>query len=150
MKNKSRLGSVILLLVGLHALVLFAGFFSPYDAKEQDRTFPYAPPTRLHFNGRTGFHLRPFVYASAADVDGYHEDPAEEYPVQFFVRGNSYSLLGLIESDLHLFGVRRPARIIFWVLTRSAVTSSPACCSAAKSHWRLACWLHSSRWQRRQ
>jgi peptide/nickel transport system permease protein len=111
MKNKSRLGSVILLLVGLHALVLFAGFFSPYDAKEQDRTFPYAPPTRLHFNGRTGFHLRPFVYASAADVDGYHEDPAGEYPVEFFVRGNSYLLLGLIESDLHLFGVRQPARI---------------------------------------
>ena len=112
MKNKSRVRSVILLLVGLHAVVLFAGFFSPYDAKEQDRNLPYAPPSRLHFTGRTGFHLRPFVYASAADVDGYREDPAEEYPVQFFVRGNSYSLLGVIESDLHWFGVRRPARIM--------------------------------------
>ena len=101
-----------MLLVGLHAVVLFAGFFAPYDAKEQDRNLPYAPPTRLHFTGPTGFHLRPFVCVSTANIDGYREDPAEEYPVQFFVRGNSYSLLGVIESDLHLFGVRQPARIM--------------------------------------
>jgi peptide/nickel transport system permease protein len=112
MKNKARVRNVIRLLVGLHAVVLFAGFFSPYDAKEQDRDLPYAPPTRLHFTGPTGFHLRPFVYASVADVDGYREDPGEEYPVQFFVRGNSYSLLGVIQPDLHLFGVRQPARIM--------------------------------------
>src|SRR5260370_31746455 len=112
MKHKTGVRTVILLLVGVHAVLLFAGFFSPYDAKEQDRNLPYAPPTRFHFTGRTGFHLRPFVYVSVPDVDGYREDPAEEYPLQFIVRGNPYSLLGAIGFNVHLFGVQSPARIM--------------------------------------
>jgi hypothetical protein len=60
------------LLVGLHSVVLFAGF-APYDAKEQDRNLPY-PPTSLHFNGVSGFHFRPFVYAEVSDSNGYRED----------------------------------------------------------------------------
>jgi peptide/nickel transport system permease protein len=135
MKNKARVRNVILFLVGLHVVVLFAGFFSPYDAKEQNRDLPYAPPTSLHFTGPTGFHLRPFVYASVADVDGYREDPAEEYPVQFFVRGNSYSLLGVIESDLHLFGVRQPARIMLlgYSVGRKGRSSEPRTARSATS-----------------
>jgi peptide/nickel transport system permease protein len=106
-----RVRLLISLLVGLHAIVLFAGFFAPYDAKDQDRNLPYAPPTRLHFAAASGIHLRPFVYAAVSDSDGYREDRTQEYPVQFFERGSSYSILGF-HSNLHLFRVDRPARIM--------------------------------------
>ncbi|MGA8153838.1 MAG: ABC transporter permease [Terriglobales bacterium] len=113
MRNRWRIRLLVLLLCGLHAVVLFAGFFAPYDAKEQDRDLPYAPPMKLHFTGASGFHLRPFVYASVSDGDGYREDRRQEYPVHFVVKGSSYSLLGIFQSDLHLFGVESPARIMW-------------------------------------
>ena len=113
MRNRPQLWILILFLAGLHAVALFAGFFGPYDAKDQDRNFPYAPPTRLHFAGASGFHFRPFIYASVPDLEGYQEDRTREYPLHCLVRGSSYSLLGIFKSDLHLFGVDSPARIMF-------------------------------------
>lgn len=112
MRNKRRIRLLICLLAALHAVVLFAGFFAPYDAREQDRDLPYAPPTRLHFVGASGFHLRPFVYAPNSNDDGYGEDRSREYPVHFFVKGNSYPVLGLFHSSSHLFGIDSPARIM--------------------------------------
>jgi peptide/nickel transport system permease protein len=112
MRNKGRIQALILLLAGLHAVVLFAGFFGPCNAREQDRSLPYAPPTRLHFTNASGLHFRPFVYAAVSDLDSYHEDRTRQYPVHFFVKGSSYSVLGIFRSDLHLFGVDTPARIM--------------------------------------
>ena len=112
MRNRVKIRFLIFLLAGLHAVVLFAGFFAPYDAKDQDRNLPYAPPTRLHFNGASRFHFRPFVYAEVSDSNGYREDRTREYPLHLFVKGGSYSLLGLFHSDLHLIGVDDPARIM--------------------------------------
>ncbi len=111
MRRKPRIRLLIALLVGLHGVILLAGFFAPYDSKEQDRNFPYAPPTRLHFAGPSGFHFRPFVYAVVSDSEGFRDDRSQEYPVHFFARGSSYSL-GIFKSDLHLFGVDSPARIM--------------------------------------
>jgi hypothetical protein len=51
-------------LVFLHLIVIFAGFIASYGPSVQNRELPYAPPTRLHFVDASGFHLRPFVYAS--------------------------------------------------------------------------------------
>jgi len=95
----------------MHLVILLAGFFAPYDSKEQNRNLPFAPPMRLHFTGTSGFHLRPFVYGVVSDSEGFRDDSAQQYPVRFFVRGSSYSL-GLFKSDLHLFGVDSPARIM--------------------------------------
>jgi peptide/nickel transport system permease protein len=112
MRNRVKMRFLIFLLAGLHGVVLFAGFFAPYDAKDQDRNLPYAPPTRLHFNGASGFHFRPFVYAEVSDSNGYREDRTREYPLRLFVKGSSYSLLGLFNSHLHLIGIDDPARIM--------------------------------------
>jgi peptide/nickel transport system permease protein len=111
MATRVRVRLLILVLAGLHAVVLFAGFFAPYDAKEQDRNLAYAPPTRLHFRDDSGWHFRPFVYAAVSDSEGYREDRSREYPVRFFERGSSYSILGF-RSDLHLFGVEGPGQIM--------------------------------------
>ncbi len=111
MVNSARIRFLVVILAGVHGVILCSGFFAPYDAKEQDRSHSYAPPTRLHFNGAAGLRLRPFVYAWVSESDTYREDRSQEYPVHFFVRGNSYSLLGIFNSDLHLLGVAQPARI---------------------------------------
>lgn len=108
--------ALIAALVALHVVLLFAGFFAPYDPTVQDRNLPYAPPTRVHFIDASGFHLRPFVYAwtSAAqgdDAESYKEDRSRVYPIHFFVSGASYKLIGVFETDRHLFEVAQPAKI---------------------------------------
>jgi peptide/nickel transport system permease protein len=100
-------------LVSVHAAVLGAGFLAPYSPTEQDRSRPYAPPTRLHFVGDDGrVRLRPFVYATV-EVGGatgaYREDRAQAFPVRFFVRDDESGLDGA--GGWHLFGVDEPARI---------------------------------------
>jgi peptide/nickel transport system permease protein len=114
MGNKKRIWILMLLLAGWHAIVLLAGFFAPYDPKEQSRDLPYAPPAKLHLVGTAGFRARPFVYASVPDLDGYREDRSREFPVYFFVRGSSYTLLVIFKSDVHLFGVSPPARLMLF------------------------------------
>src|SRR5437879_7471597 len=89
---------LLLALVLLHVIVIFAGFIAPYDPGVQNRELPYAPPTRLHFVDASGFHLRPFVYASMLVVDSYQEDRTHEYPVHLFVRGDDYQILGMFRS----------------------------------------------------
>jgi peptide/nickel transport system permease protein len=103
--------SVLLLLMALHLPILFAGFIAPYDPTAQDREEPYAPPTRLHFVNASGFHLHPFVYASAATVDGFRENTDRSYELHLLARGHEYCFLGLWNSNLHLFAVEEPGRI---------------------------------------
>ncbi len=83
----------LVLLAALHATVIFAGFFSPYDPAEQDRKSPYSPPMRLHFvDARGRFHARPFVYSlklREETFDQYDEDKVRPLPLKFFVRGAS-------------------------------------------------------------
>jgi peptide/nickel transport system permease protein len=109
---------LIAAIAGIHVIILFAGFFAPYDPTTQNRELAYAPPTRLHFSDASGFHLRPFVYeTSLADGqddsyrDTYSEDRNRRYSVQFFTRGPSYRLLGIVQADFHLFGVKAPGKL---------------------------------------
>ncbi|HSZ63637.1 MAG TPA: ABC transporter permease [Terriglobales bacterium] len=107
---------LVVMLVGLHVVLLLAGFFAPYDPTTQNRELSYAPPTRLHFKGASGFHFHPFVYPSTVLAEGdqeggYREDRSREYQVRLFVTGASYLLLGVWSSTTHLFGVNEPARI---------------------------------------
>ena len=116
---RTRAAILVALLVGLHLVLLFAGFFAPYDPTTQNRDLPYAPPTRVHFEDGSGFHLRPFVYAWTSVLDGdqadsYKEDHTHEYPILFFVSGPSYKLLGIYEVSAHLFGVAEPGKILLF------------------------------------
>src|SRR6202050_5584285 len=106
-------------LVGLHLILLCAGFFAPYDPTAQDRELPYAPPTRMHFEDGYGFHFRPFVYAwtpalDSDQIESYREDRTRRYPVHFFVSGSSYNLLGGYRTTLHLFDVESPGKILLF------------------------------------
>lgn len=98
-------------LVVLHGILLFAGFVAPYDPVAQDRELPYAPPTTLHFVDASGWHARPFIYGWTIGPDGYVEDISRPLPVHFFVRGSSYRVIGVVQTNWHLFGVADFAKI---------------------------------------
>jgi peptide/nickel transport system permease protein len=104
-----RIGVGWLIFLGvLHAMVVFAGFFAPYNPTEQDRKSPYLPPMRLHFvDAQRHFHVRPFSYSlklREGSFDQYEEDQARPLLLKFLIRGAPYQLLGIVPTRLHLFG----------------------------------------------
>jgi peptide/nickel transport system permease protein len=103
--------TLIAALAALHLMLLFAGFLAPYDPAEQDRELPYAPPTHLHFKDASSWHLRPFVYRLSVGPDGYLEDTGQTFPLQILQRGSRYKMLGIFETDVHMFGVSEPGKI---------------------------------------
>jgi peptide/nickel transport system permease protein len=112
-------------LIVMYLIAAFAGFLAPYGINEY-RTRPSAafrPPTQIHWTDpETGRLTRPFVYDVRSERDPvtfqrvYVEDTSERFPIRFFVERPeaTYKVLGLFESDLHLFGVDDPARIFLW------------------------------------
>lgn len=105
----------VLCLATLHLVVFFAGFFSPYDFAEQNRAFPYAAPSRLHFRDAQGtLHFRPSVcllVERAGTFGTYDDDIQSCSPLRFLVRGSEYNVLGLFKSKWHLFGVSVPVKL---------------------------------------
>lgn len=108
MRGRRAISNWIILLLALHAIVICAGFFAPYDPTEQDRNSPYLPPMRIHFVDTQGhFHAHPFVYSRRlreGTFDQYEEDAVRPVLLRFFVQGARYRLLGLVPMRLHLFG----------------------------------------------
>lgn len=123
-KHKMALvGGVILII--MYIFTIFAGFLAPYGMNEYRRfpSTPFHPPTQIHWrDADTGRFVRPYVYITKRGRDPvtrqatYEEDTSQAYPIQFMVRRPeaSYKILGIWESDLHLFGVEEPARVFLW------------------------------------
>ena len=92
---------------------IFAGFLSPYDPYEQNRTKSYHPPVRIHIIDEDGLHW-PFIYNYYL-VDPifkrYEPDRTKKYNIGLFVKDSTYHLFGLIPCNIHLFGVDSPARV---------------------------------------
>jgi peptide/nickel transport system permease protein len=103
------------ILVVLYSLAVLADFVAPYHFDNERRENAYAPPTKIHLLGKEG-GFRPFVYLYRQEFDQfynriYSEDKTKKFNISFFCRGDRYKLLGIIKTDLHLFGVEEPARI---------------------------------------
>ena len=102
-------GLMVLVLI---VLAIFADFFSPNDIYQIDLKSSFIPPQIIHFIDHEGkFHVTPFVYNYVYTLDPltfkvlWMEDTTKMYPLHFFVKGTEYKILGLIPSNLHLFGV---------------------------------------------
>lgn len=117
--KKSRpaiIGGLFVLVLGV--LAIFADFFAPYPLHMTNARNAFIPPTRVHFIDADGnFNARPFVYPDVVTVDPttflptWEEDTENPYPIQFFVKGWEYKILGLIPANRHLFGVEEGAAI---------------------------------------
>lgn len=92
-------------------IALFAEVLAPYDPGKRNTRYLAGPPMGVHLiDTRDGFSLGPHVYARASKRDPVTlralpvVDESRHWPIAFFVRGDTYRLWGLFESDLHLFG----------------------------------------------
>ena len=106
------------LVISLAMLSLLAEFYSPVDPAHTSLSDSNIPPQTVRFVDADGnFGLRPFVYNDTIAFDPttfaaiWTEDVAVKYYIQFFVRSWDYKLLGLIETDIHLFGVEQGGTI---------------------------------------
>jgi len=109
----SIIGGLIVLMLAV--LAIFAEFFSPtpingingFDLKSA-----FISPQQVHLVDATGqLHLTPFVYGLIQTLNPktfqvtWTEDTKNIYPIHFFVHSWPYKVLGIIPTDLHLFGV---------------------------------------------
>jgi peptide/nickel transport system permease protein len=100
-----------MVILALYIVAAFCEFLAPYTLKQRDTSYAFAPPQRIRFVSEDGFHLRPFVYGLKGERHSetlrkhYAEERTRRYPIRLLVRGESYHLWGLLETDLHLFGV---------------------------------------------
>ena len=51
-----------IVILTLYFVAIFCEFLAPYTLKQRDTSHAFAPPQRIRFVSRDGFHLRPFVY----------------------------------------------------------------------------------------
>jgi peptide/nickel transport system permease protein len=103
----------------MYLSILFSEFIAPYGEASADRGKPYAPPSRIHMF-HEGKFIGPFIYNYEEKFDEKTltnkkvYDRQTPYKIKFFHRGEEYKFLGLISSNIHLFGVEAPARIYLW------------------------------------
>ncbi len=108
-KHKLATISFWVLLV-MYIMAIFANFFATYSPVTRFKDLVYAPPTTIRIQDADGsFHL-PFLYDRVSKLNettytySFEEDTSTRYPIQFFVKGEPYDLLGFIPMDIHLFG----------------------------------------------
>ena len=111
------LSSVVLILLYLAALTW--EFLAPYDPLRHDVQSAYAPPQRLQFFDEEGFHFPPFVYGLKGGRDPetfrkiFEVDKSVKHPIKLMVHGDPYKFWGLMETDLHLFGLESNEGTVF-------------------------------------
>ena len=127
--GKHQLARVSLVILGfLYIVALFGDFLAPYNLTEYDANSKDLPPTAIHFVYE-GEYIGPYVFKSEwgtlkmsvaemskakkeAEARGETfstrqivTDETTPLKIQWFVHGSSYKILGLFDSDLHLFGI---------------------------------------------
>jgi peptide/nickel transport system permease protein len=71
--------------------------------------------TRIRFTDQTGRITWPFIYGIAIKGNKqYDEDTSTVYRLRFLGRGESYRILGIVNTDIHLFSVEAPG--VFYLL----------------------------------
>jgi peptide/nickel transport system permease protein len=110
-------GGIILLI--LYFSAIFCEFLSPYTINTRFENYMNLPPTKIHFIDENGRLQRPFIYKinQTLDINTFRyiikEDKTKKIYVHFFTRGERYKLLGIIQTDLHLFGTEGSPVFLF-------------------------------------
>ncbi|MCL5998626.1 MAG: ABC transporter permease [Chloroflexi bacterium] len=102
------IAAVFIILLYLSAI--FADFMAPYTATTRFEGMQQQPPSTIYLyregTGITG----PFIYKVVRKADPktfkfiFTPDTSKPIPIQFFVKGEPYKILGFISSDIHIFG----------------------------------------------
>lgn len=109
--RKHKLAQISLIILAILYLgALFADFLAPYSLEEFDPLYRNSAPASMHVeyeDENVGLHiykLKKSINRKTFEVT-LEEDTSEYYPIEFFVHGCEYKILGFIPCDLHLFGV---------------------------------------------
>jgi peptide/nickel transport system permease protein len=106
--------------IGLYIIAIFCEFLSPYDKDQRFYEYIYTPPTRVRIFDQQGNLHRPFIYDVSLEIDmetqqlRYEDKTDQIFPIRFLVRGDPYDFWGLWRTDLHLFGVDKPAKLFLF------------------------------------
>ena len=111
--RRHRVATLGLSLLAIFLIIaLIPEFLAPYGTHTRNLRYAQGPPMGFHFFDSTGtFHARPFVYGWKSKRDAVTlrrittVDESKLHSVRWFVKGESYKLLKLFETDVHLFGV---------------------------------------------
>lgn len=117
-KHKLGLLSGLFLLFS-YLMLPVAGFIAPYTPNERHADHLYAPPQSVNFfyDGRfIGPHVIPIT--ARADLNEfrwyYDEQPDNPAKLEFFCKGGTYRLAGLIKTNRHLFCAPDGATLFLW------------------------------------
>ena len=136
--GKHQLARVSLVILGfLYLVALLGDFLAPYNLTEYDANSKDLPPTAVHFTYE-GKWYGPYVFKSewqtlkmsVAEMSKAKKEAAERgeefstrqivtdettpLRIRWFVHGSAYRVLGLIRSDLHLFGVEGGGKVFLF------------------------------------
>jgi peptide/nickel transport system permease protein len=107
-RNKAAIaGGVVVLL--FYFVAFFGGFFSPYTLSTRFREYLYLPPQPvfLFHEGRLMPHVKGIESTFNDRLERTYQRTDEVIPIKFFTRGESYTMLGFIKTDIHLYGSDR-------------------------------------------
>jgi peptide/nickel transport system permease protein len=114
-RNKLAMTGLIGLII-MYFLVFFGGFVAPNEYTLQNTDYIFGSPSQFTLIGSKGqFGL--FMYSTTTKLDpGSFRftvvvDKTKTLPVHFFAKGDSYTLFGFINTNVHLIGVDLPQRI---------------------------------------
>ncbi len=107
-RSKPAVASAIFLAL-MYLVAILAGFLAPYGVRQTHDKYPAAAPHVIHIRDTEGNFHWPFVYELVRKVDPetfratYSPNLEVRYPIRYFQKGEPYTILGLIRSDVHLF-----------------------------------------------
>jgi peptide/nickel transport system permease protein len=107
-KHRLAVASGIVIIL-FYLVVLLADFLATSDPHATDARRSFIPPQAIHLFDEGSF--RPHVYGLKGVRDPrtfrlrYTPDPDRKLPIRMFTRGYEYHFLGLIPTDVHLFGI---------------------------------------------
>ncbi len=107
--RRHRLAVVGLVVVALFYLVaICAEFVAPQSETSYIAEYVYAPPQQIHLFRDGNFAPHVYGYTFERDPVSFKKifaiDEETIIPIGLFVRGVPYKVLGLFETDIHLFG----------------------------------------------
>ena len=114
-RNKLAMFGLVGLIV-MYILVFLGPFIGPNEYTGQNSDYVFGPPSQFSLSGPEG---QPglYMYSLITELDQesfkfvYKFDETQKLPVKYFVKGDPYTLLGFINTDVHLFGVELPQRV---------------------------------------
>ncbi|WP_217423250.1 ABC transporter permease [Uliginosibacterium aquaticum] len=97
----------------LYVVAVFAEFLSPFDPEDPSSRTVYQPPQMVKFDGFKPYVTKFKLTRDPETLKPTYVDSDEKTYLRFFVPGFEYKMLGLVPTNLHLFGPAEAGEKVF-------------------------------------